>query len=53
MKYSTYDQEFYAIVQTLKKWRQYLLLKEFVLFIGHNLLQYISIQGKLNKKLST
>ena len=28
-KYSVYDQEFYAIVQALKKWRHYLLPKEF------------------------
>ena len=28
-KYSVCDQEFYAIVQTLKKWRHYLILKEF------------------------
>ena len=26
-KYSIYDQEFYAIVQALKKWRNYLLPK--------------------------
>ena len=26
-KYSVYDQEFYAIVQALKKWRHYLLPK--------------------------
>ena len=30
-KYSMYDQEFYAIVQALKKWRHYLIPKEFVL----------------------
>ena len=29
--YSIYNQEFYAIVQELKKWRQYLLPKEFFL----------------------
>ena len=27
-KYSIYDQEFYAIVQVLNKWRHYLLPKE-------------------------
>jgi hypothetical protein len=36
--YSVYDQEFYAIVQTLNKWRHYLLLKEFVLFTDHKVL---------------
>jgi hypothetical protein len=32
MKYSTYDKEFYAIIQVLKKWRHYLVPKEFVLY---------------------
>jgi hypothetical protein len=27
MKYSTYDKEFYAIIQALKKWRHYLIPK--------------------------
>jgi hypothetical protein len=31
LKYSTYDKEFYAIIQAMKKWRQYLIPKEFVL----------------------
>jgi hypothetical protein len=51
-KYYVYDQEFYAIVQALKKWRHYLLPKEFVLFIDHKALQYINSQGKLNQKHS-
>jgi hypothetical protein len=28
--FSFYDQEFYVIIQALKKWRHYLLPKEFV-----------------------
>jgi hypothetical protein len=32
VKCSTYDKEFYAIIQTLKKWRHYLIPKEFVLY---------------------
>ena len=31
-KYSSYDKEFYAVVQALKHWRHYLLGNEFVLF---------------------
>ena len=29
--YSSYEKEFYAIVQALKKWRHYLMSREFVL----------------------
>ena len=31
-KYYVYNQEFYAIVQALKKWRHYFVPKEFVLY---------------------
>jgi hypothetical protein len=31
-KYSTYDKEFYAIIQALKKWKHYLVPQEFVLY---------------------
>jgi len=34
-KYFVYDQIFYVIVQTLKKWKHYLLPMEFVLFTDH------------------
>jgi hypothetical protein len=37
-KYYVYDQELYAIIQTLKKWWHYLLPKEFVLFTDHKAL---------------
>eukprot|EP00253_Pinus_taeda_P025527 PITA_25527 len=49
-KYSTYDKEFYAIVQALKHWRHYLLGNEFVLFTDNSALQYIMQQHKLNHK---
>jgi hypothetical protein len=32
VKYSTYDKDFYAIIQALKKWRHYLIPKEFFLY---------------------
>jgi hypothetical protein len=41
MKYSTYDKEFYAIIQALKKWRNYLVL-EFVLYSDNHALQFIT-----------
>ena len=34
-RYSTYDKKFYAIVQSLRFWRFYLLSIEFVLFSNH------------------
>ena len=34
-KYSFSDQEFYAIVQALKKWRHYLFPKEFIFYTNH------------------
>jgi hypothetical protein len=49
-KYSSYDKEFYAIVQALKKWRHYLMPKEFVLYTDNHALQFISSQPKLNQK---
>ncbi|KAE8715853.1 putative Quercetin 3-O-methyltransferase 1 [Hibiscus syriacus] len=48
--YSTYDLEFYAIVQSLKHWRHYLVQKEFILFIDHEALKYINGQHKLSRR---
>ena len=49
-KYCVYDQEFYVIVQALKKWRHYLIPKEFVLYTDNKDLQYLGSQHKLNKR---
>eukprot|EP00253_Pinus_taeda_P011069 PITA_11069 len=49
-KYSSYDKEFYAMVQALKHWRHYLLGNEFILFSDNSTLQYITQQHKLNHK---
>jgi hypothetical protein len=48
LKYSTYDKEFYAIIQALKKWRHYLIPKEFVLYSDNHALQFVTQQEKLN-----
>jgi hypothetical protein len=38
VKYSTYDKEFYDIIQALKKWRHYLIPKDFVLYSDNHAL---------------
>lgn len=40
-RYSTYDVEFYAIVQAIKHWRHYLVHRDFVLFTDHDALRYL------------
>jgi hypothetical protein len=50
VKNSTYDKEFYAIIQTLKKWRHYLILKEFVLYSDNHALRFVTQQEKLNQR---
>lgn len=47
-KYSSYDLELYALVQSLRKWRHYLLPKEFVVFTDNQSLSYINTQEKLS-----
>lgn len=40
-KFSNYEREFYALVQTLKYWRHYLFPQEFVLYSYHEV-RYIN-----------
>eukprot|EP00253_Pinus_taeda_P018022 PITA_18022 len=49
-RYSSYDKEFYVVVQALKNWRNYLMPNEFVLYMDNSTLQYIMQQHKLNHK---
>jgi hypothetical protein len=50
LKYSMYDKEFYDIIQALKKWRNYLILREFVLYSDKHALQFVTQHEKLNQK---
>jgi hypothetical protein len=50
VKYSTYDKEFYAVIQALKKLRHYLVPKEFVLYNDNHALEFVTQQEKLNQK---
>lgn len=40
--YSTYDIKFYAIVQTVRRMRHYLVQREFILYSDHEALKYIN-----------
>ena len=49
-RYSTYDVEFYAIVQAIKHWRHYLVHREFVLFTDHDALRHLDSQAKVSAR---
>ena len=49
-KYSSYDKEFYVIIQALKKWRYYRMSKEFILYSNNHALKFITKQENLNQK---
>ena len=49
-KYSSYDKEFYVVVQALKHWKHYFIPTYFFLFSNNSTLQYIMQQHKLSHK---
>ncbi|GJZ48799.1 putative nucleotidyltransferase, ribonuclease H [Tanacetum coccineum] len=49
-RYTTYDLEFYAVVQAVKHWRHYLFHKNFVLFTDHDSLRHVRTQDKVSHK---
>jgi hypothetical protein len=49
INYPTYDKELYALVQSVKKWKHYLLGKETIVHTDHQPLQYLQSQTKLQQ----
>ena len=47
VNYPTYDKEFHALVQSVKKWKHYLMGKETIFHTDHQPLQYLQSQSKL------
>ena len=48
-KWSTYEQELYAVHRSLKPWERYLIASDFVLFLDHQSLQHFKNQRHINK----
>jgi hypothetical protein len=49
INYPTYDKELYALVQSVKKWKHYLLRNETIIHTDHQPLQYLQSQSKLQQ----
>ena len=49
INYPTYDKELYALVQSVKKWKHYLMGKETIIHTNHQPLQYLQSQTKLQQ----
>ena len=41
IKYPTYEKELYALVQSVKKWKHYLIGKETIIHTNHQPFQYL------------
>jgi hypothetical protein len=50
LNYSTYDIEFYALVQLLKHWSSYLAYNDFILYSDHEVLKHLNSQDKLSAR---
>ena len=47
--YTTYDKELYALVQSVKKWKNYLMGKETIIHIDRQPLQRLKSQTKIQQ----
>jgi hypothetical protein len=50
LNYSTYDVEFYALVQSLRHWSSYLAYNDFILYSDHEALKHLNNQDKLSSR---
>ena len=51
VNYHTYEKELYALVHNVKKWEHYFISKETIIHTGHQPLQYLQSQTKLQQEL--
>ena len=49
INYLVYDKELYALVQSVKKWKHYLMGKETIIHTDHQPLQYFQSHTKLQQ----
>jgi hypothetical protein len=49
INYPTYGKELYALVQSVKKWKHYLMVKETIIHTDPQQLQYLQSQTKLQQ----
>lgn len=47
--YPTYDKEIYVLIQSVQKWKCYLMGKETIIHTDHQPLQYVQSQSKLQQ----
>ena len=47
INYPTYKKKLYALAQSVKKWKHYLMGKETIIHIDHQPLEYLQSQTKL------
>ena len=49
INYPTYDKELYTLVQSVRKWKHYLMGKAMIFHNDHQPLQYLQSQTKLQQ----
>jgi hypothetical protein len=47
LNYCTYEKELFALIQVVKKWKNYLMEKETILHSGHQPSQYLQAQNQI------